>query len=138
MIIVYASVINKLLLPNEENHEQAETLLVKHLRKINQIIVPELLLYEVANTLVTKAGIVPSKIKSNLKDLKDMNFLIEYISFQLINKAAILAKKYRVSVYDAIYAVLAKEKKCNLITADNKFARQINLSYVKTLDQYED
>ncbi len=36
----------------------------------------------------------------------------------------------------AVYAVLAKEKKCPLITADEKFVGAVKLSFVKNLQDY--
>lgn len=137
MIIVDASVISKLFLPAEENRDQAEIILDGHLKSSNQIIVPGLLFYEVANTLATKTGISLSKIKSNLRDLEDANLHVEQVTFELLNKAVTMAKKYKVSVYDASYAVLAREKKCVLITADSKFASQIKLSFVKNLKDFQ-
>ena len=135
MIIVDASVINKLFLL-EENREQAQAILDQHLKKLSKIVVPELLLYEVANTLATKTDISLSRIKSNLKDLQDADLQIEHITFDMVSKAVAFAKKYQVTVYDATYAVLAKEKKCILITADKKFVSQLNLPFVKSLDQF--
>lgn len=136
MIVVDASVVNKLFLPPEENRDQAEMILDSHLKGLNQIIVPGLLFYEVANTLATKTGLSLSKIKSNLKDLEDINLHVEHVTFELLNRAVTLSKKYKVSVYDAAYAVLAKEKKCELITADSKFISQVKLSYVKNLKDF--
>lgn len=136
MIVVDASVINKIFLPDEENKEQAENILDQHLRNLDQILVPELLFYEVANTLATKTGITISKIKSNLKDLKDINLQVEHVTFEVLNKAVTMAKKYKVSVYDAAYAVLAKKNKCKLVTADTKFASQVKLPFVKILKDY--
>jgi len=49
------------------------------------------------------------------------------------NKSAIFSRKYKVSVYDAVYAVLAQDKGCVLITADSKFVDQVNLPFVKKL-----
>lgn len=136
MIIIDASVISKLFLPTEENRDQAEIILDYHLKGVNIIIVPELLFYEVANTLATKTGISLPKIKSNLKDLKDANFQVEHVTFDILNRAVTMAKKYKVSVYDATYAVLAKQKKCKLITADNKFISQVKLPFIKNLTDY--
>lgn len=76
------------------------------------------------------------------KILENVDLLEEYlpkqipINFKLIKKACQFSKKYGVSVYDAIYAVMAKEKKCNLITADDKFADKVNLPFVKKLSDH--
>ncbi len=40
------------------------------------------------------------------------------------------SKKHTVSVYDAIYAVLAYDRKCRLVTVDSKFTAQVNQDYI--------
>jgi predicted nucleic acid-binding protein len=47
--------------------------------------------------------------------------------------AGVLAKKYKTSVYDMIYAVVAKNKKCALVTADENFVRKTKFKHVKLL-----
>lgn len=61
MIVIDASVANKLLLPLEEGHKTAKSLLKLHLMKEESIVVPDLLFIEVANTLATKSTIPPKK-----------------------------------------------------------------------------
>lgn len=133
MIIVDASVVNKLFLPNEIGYQQVERIFEQHVRKLNEIIVPDLLFYEVANTLATKSALPISQTTKSLADLADYGLNVHHSAVQEISRAAKFSKKYHVSVYDAIYAVLAILNKCDLITADNKFVKQVNLPFVKTL-----
>lgn len=108
-------------------------LLNSHLAKQIQIYVPELILYELANAWSTKGTLGVSKIKDNLRIFTEYKLTI---SLDLIEKAVELSKEIKMTVYDAIYAVLAKEKKCNLITADEKFVKAINRPFVKQLSEY--
>lgn len=133
MIIIDASIANKLFLPNEEGYLGAETIFRRHTQNIEEICVPDLLFYEVVNTLATKTAIPLELVIRSFKNLMQFRLKIFYPSEQHLIKAAKLAKKHKVSVYDAVYAVLAKEKKCLLVTADKKFVEKINLSFVKLL-----
>ena len=137
MIVLDASLINKLFLPNEAGHEEVKAIIKNHLLGKEHVIVPDLLFYEVANTLATKSEIILEYTLESLSQLYALNLKVTPFSEKTINKSAEFAKEYNVTVYDAIYAVLAKQKKCELITADEKFVRAVNLPFVKTLADYK-
>lgn len=136
MVVVDTSVAYKWFAPKEENHPQALKIYDSHAKGGEIVVVPDLLLYELVNAWVTKTAIPLKTAKRNLQDLKDAHIQFENITFDLIEKAIAFSKKHDVSVYDATYVVLAKEKGCNLVTADNKFADQVNLRFVKKLADY--
>lgn len=136
MVIVDASVINKLFLPNEESHNTARGLIQRHIRKSEEILIPDLLFYEVANTLVTKTAIPEDKILRSLAQLDRLKLFVSHPTVAELIKIAKFASSYHVSVYDASYAVLAAEKSCDLFTADSKFVEKINLPFVKHLSEY--
>lgn len=136
MVIVDTSVAYKWTDKNEEFREKALNILQAHIDKKNQIIVPDLIFYELANAWATKTKLSFSVIKNNLEDLEDSNLIIEPVNFVLLKKAILFSKNHKVSVYDAIYAILAKEKNCELITADDKFVGQVRIPFVKSLKDY--
>jgi len=136
MVTIDASVVNKVFLPNEEHYDLARQILQQHLQKAEEILVPDLLFYEAANTLVTKTAIPESKILRSLTQLENFKFLVIHPSIEELKRAARFAKNYRVSVYDATYAVLAKEKNCDFVTADSKFVAKVKLPFVKHLSNY--
>lgn len=136
MVIVDTSVAYKWTDKNEEFRDKALAILQSHINSKVRIIVPDLIFYELANAWATKTKLSSYKISNSLKDLEESNLNVEMVRFDLVRKAILFSRKYKVSVYDATYAVLAKEKKCYLITADEKFAKQVNLPFVKTLSQY--
>ncbi|MBI2326830.1 type II toxin-antitoxin system VapC family toxin [Candidatus Curtissbacteria bacterium] len=138
MIIVDASVANKLFLTHESGYKQVKTIFRKHVNDTEKILVPDLLFYEIANTLATKLMVPSVKIGLALNQLDKYDLEIFRSSLKDIFKIAVFAKEFHVSVYDATYAVLAKEKGCELITADEKFVKQVNLSFVKSLQDYSD
>ncbi len=134
VIVVDASVVNKLFLADEENYLKTENIFERHVQKIDKILAPDLLFYEVANTLATKSYIPNRQVTKSLIDLEKYNLVVHQIAIGEIDGIAKFARKYKVSVYDASYAVLAQENNCDLITADGKFAKQVNLPFIKTLD----
>lgn len=135
MIILDASVVNKLLLAKEENRDKAKKLLQSHKLGLEEIFVPDLLFFEVANTLATKTEVPHYRMQRSITRLYSFNFKTINLSEKRLKSGARFAKKYQVSVYDAIYAVLAKERKCDLITADHKFADKVNLTFIKKLSE---
>lgn len=136
MMIIDSSIIFKWFDTSEELHLQARMLLRQHLSKDNGISIPTLLLYEITNAWATKTNLDEKDIKDNLDRLEKYYLKIISTNFEQLKKAARFSKKYGVSVYDAMYAVIAEEKKCDLITADDKFANKVNLPFVKKLSDY--
>ena len=136
MIIIDASVAIKWINYGEEDRESALLLYEKHIQKEDSISIPAFLFLEVANVLVTKPHYSEESIENGLNLLFTSNFLIYQETNDDISEAAILAKKYKTSVYDMLYAVIAKKNKCLLITADEKFSRKVNFPFVKTIKEY--
>ncbi|MGH7203921.1 MAG: type II toxin-antitoxin system VapC family toxin [Candidatus Levyibacteriota bacterium] len=137
MVIVDTSVVYKWFSKqNEQDREKALQILQAHLEKKEVIHVPSLILFELANVWATKTYLSLPKIKVFMKDLEQVNLTIIPVTFALLNQSIKFSKKYKVSVYDAIYAVLAQEKHCILVTADTKFVEKVALSYVKKLQDF--
>ncbi len=137
MVVIDASVGHKWFNKEESDVDKALKILEAHLVGQNSIVVPDIILYELANVWSTMTSLATEETIDNLKQFKKYNLKIISIDFVLLKKAVNLSKKYQVTVYDATYAVLAKEKKCDLITADKKFVAKINLSFVKLLEEYK-
>lgn len=136
MVVIDTSVAYKWFSTEEEHVSQALKLLNAHLQKKEILVSPNIIIYELANAWATKTKLPIEKIKIFLKDFEQIKIKIEPMTFEMIEKAAKFSKDHHVSVYDASYAVLAEKKKCNFITADSKFVKQINLPFVKLLAQY--
>lgn len=134
--IIDSSVVFKWFSKNEIDRDLALKLLNNHISKKVQLLVPDLIFYELANAWATKSALSAAEVEANLSKLEEANLKVEQIDFKFIKQAVVFSKKYHVSVYDAAYAVLAQEKKCILITADSKFAAKVKLSFVKELADY--
>jgi len=104
-----------------------------HVKNKNSITVPDLFLYEITNAWATKKNFKLDFINENLNLLEKYSLIIAHLDFTLMKKTAAVSRKYKISVYDASYAVLAEKNGCDLVTADAKFADQVNLPYVKKL-----
>lgn len=135
MIVLDASVATKFINTQEKESDIAEKLLRAHIEEKEKIIIPLLLFFEVANALATKTNLKEEYIKRGLSLLYDANFVIYEVNQEDIIEAALLAKKYKTSVYDMVYVIIAKNKKVNLITADNKFTNKVNFSFVRILSK---
>ncbi|MDP3973862.1 MAG: type II toxin-antitoxin system VapC family toxin [Candidatus Daviesbacteria bacterium] len=133
MTVIDASVANKLFLPHEEGHFLASKIFRNHILQTQETLVPEFLFYEVANTLVTKGIISLWKITNALTRLYQIDLHIYHPVEKDLKDASRLAKKYHTSVYDMLYAVVAKKYKARLITADEKFAGATKFKFVQLL-----
>ena len=135
MIVVDASVAIKWI-EKEEDSEKAVLLQKSHLLKQNEIIVPQLIYFEIANTLSTKSKVEEKYIELGINIVYNTDLKIEQLERSDLLKASNLAKKYKTSVYDMIYAVVAKKYDTILITTDEKFIQKTKFSYVKLLSEY--
>ena len=135
MIIVDASIVYKWIVDEEPLAvtTQARTLLRNLAQDGEEIIAPNILMYEIGNVFAYKAHLEIDDIKKAWQEFSLLPILFEDTNLEFIGSCIEFSKKHIVSVYDAAYAVLAKEKRCDLITADAKFVRQVNLPYVKLL-----
>lgn len=134
MIVIDASIATKLINLQEEGSEQAVKLLKKHLDGEEEIIIPQLLFIEVANALTTKTHVHEDQIKEGIDLLYQANFSIFTVKEENILDASLLAREYKTSVYDMLYAVIAKEKNAYLITADERFIKSVDFSYVRSIN----
>ena len=131
MIVIDASVALKWVKEEEAFREKALILFQKHKSGLDQITVPNLIYIEVANALVTKSSTTNKLIKTALKFIFAANLKNYELSPDTLLDASALARKYNTSVYDMLYAVIAKENKTTLVTADENFIRRTGFKFVK-------
>lgn len=136
MIVVDTSVAIKWVSSGEEHSRQARFLLERHKDGREEIVVPYLLFYEVANAFATKSASSQETIRQDLLFLINAGLTVHREEPREIVDAAILAKRYNTSAYDMLYAVIAKAKKAVLITADEKFKAKTKFAYVVLLQEY--
>lgn len=131
MIVADASIIVKWINVNEENNDKAALIYQEHRKEVERVIVPHLLFYEIANYLATKTRTSKRYIKEGLQLLYEASLIIYNESEEDLIETALLAKKCKTSVYDMLYAVIAKRKKLLLVTADEQFVKKTKFPFVK-------
>lgn len=135
-MIIDTSVGAKWILEGEEDKDKAILLLDSHKRGKEQIIVPDLFFYEITNTIVTKTELTLKHLTLSLKVIFKADLVVYHPTPEEIVQTAKLAKKFNTSVYDMLYAVVAKKHNTTLITADERFVKKTKLPFVKLLSEY--
>lgn len=124
MSILDASVVLKWFV-DEENSDKAIQLREEYYAGEREIVIPDLLLFEVANALRYNPDFEPDEIKDSVKTLFDMGIEIIIPTYSLLEKAIDLAKSLDVTCYDAAYLALAGDLGFEFITADRKFYNKV-------------
>ncbi len=133
MIVLDASVILKCFL-KEQDSPKALKFLEAHTSGDEQIAVPELLYYEVANALVTKTALSEKDITAALRNLLELDLVSYSLGVEEYIRAAQLAMRVHITMYDASYPVLAERLGVNFITADKRLVSNLkDLEFVKAL-----
>lgn len=137
MIFVDSSVAFKWLKSkNEPFFERATRLLEGHIRGEIRIGTLSLLFVEIANVLTTKTATKLKVVHADL--LKLYGFGLEFYreTKEDVVTSALLARKHKTSVYDMLYATVAKRLGTDLITADETFVRKTKFSHVRLLSEF--
>jgi predicted nucleic acid-binding protein len=90
-----------------------------------EIVVPDLLLFEIANALRYNPSFSTEEIRTALDTLFGMGIEIITPTSSLLGKTVELAEEFDLTCYDATYLALAEELDFEFITADERFYRRI-------------
>ena len=134
MIILDASVIVKWF--SEEEHTDKALKIRERIRiGKEKVIVPDLLLYELANALKYNPNFDASDVSDALTSIFDMDINIVTPIPETINSAIKLGFQYNITVYDAFYIALARETELIYITADKRLCERVNnLNFVRYIE----
>jgi len=99
--------------------------LERHLTGRDPLVAPELLCYEVANVLVTGARLPGALAAEAYAHFFSLEIATYSLGEREYSEALALAARYRITVYDASYAALARALDCALVTADARLARAL-------------
>jgi len=101
-----------------------------------ELVVPDLILYEVSNALRYNPDFDETDVADAVGTLFDIGISIIVPNRDVINSALNLAYEHKITVYDAYYVALAKEINFKLITADRKLYLKIkDFKFVKYIDE---
>jgi len=135
MIILDASVVVKWF-SEEEYTEKALAIRERIRMGEERVIVPDLLLYELANALRYNPSFDANDVSDALTSIFDMDLEIVTPIPEIINLAVALAFEYNITVYDAFYIALAKDLELTFITADRRLCERVRgLDYVEFIGE---
>ncbi len=138
-IVIDASVVFKWQFEDEEWLTQAITLLEDfYVRRIIKLIAPQLLIYEITNSVATATR---QRRTTSEKAIDILNNLLNLgVELREVEPAFILelALKHKLSAYDAAYLALAEIENCDLWTGDKALYRMCKdkTSRVKWIGDY--
>lgn len=135
MIILDASVVVKWF-SEEEYTEKALEIRERIRMGEERVVVPDLLLYELANALKYNPSFDANDVSDALTSIFDMDLEIVTPIPEIINLAVALAFEYNITVYDAFYIALAKDLELTFITADRRLCERVRgLDYVEFIGE---
>ncbi|MHC1594313.1 MAG: type II toxin-antitoxin system VapC family toxin [Methanotrichaceae archaeon] len=91
-----------------------------------RVIVPDLLLYELANALKYNPSFDANDVSDALTSIFDMDVNIVTPMRGIIDVAVTLAFEYDITIYDAFYVALAKDLELAFITADKRLYERVS------------
>jgi len=125
MIVLDSSVALKWIFADEDGAEHAVRVRDDHISAKNEIAVPSLFFYEIANVLATKVKLSPEEALEAFELISAFEFNVHELDSPEYLEAMALAMKHRISVYDASYHILASRLGCHFLTADRKFWEKV-------------
>ena len=126
MIVLDSSVALKWIFADEEGAEHAERVRNEHISGKNEIAVPSLFFYEIANVLATKVKLSAEEALEAFELISAFEFNVHELDIPEFLEAMTLSMKHKISVYDASYHVLASRLGCRFLTADRKIWEKVN------------
>lgn len=133
MVVLDASVVIKWF-QKEEGSELALEFENRHVAGEEMIFAPDLLFYEVANVFCFKKNIDIEIAESAFDILAKIGIQIFSATPSEMKGVLSFAKRYNITIYDALYAVLAEKLECNFITADKALHKKLkHFSWIKLL-----
>ena len=135
-LVLDASVIVKWY-SEEEDTEKALQIRDLFLKNKFNIMVPDLMFYEIANVVRYARGMVDKEKEAILDNIVLLNLEVVSVSRHNLVKSLSLALKYDITVYDAVYLAISSEKKVVYVTADKNLKRKVNLKNVLLLSEWK-
>jgi len=128
-IVTDASVIVKWFV-DEVDSEKARKLRDEYINGSIEIVVPELMPYEVLNALKYTRLFTAEELIMIAKSLSLYGFKLYTLTGKLAEKTVEIAVQKDITIYDASYIALAKELNVKLYTSDVKLMERVDLDYI--------
>lgn len=107
----------------EDNVPNARAILLDSAAGRLHLLVPDLFFHEVGNALVHKPAISDDQLAEAMATLWGLDLALFPTDGERLRAATQLARKARITEYDAYYAVVAIENDCPLVTANPRHQR---------------
>jgi predicted nucleic acid-binding protein len=130
LYVIDAGVVVKWFIP-EADSAIAHQLLARYLQGVDTPVAPDLLIAECGNVFwrrCRQGDITPDEATESLADFLALNVPL-VPARSLVQSAFQLALQHQRTVYDALYLVLAQERNCDLITADERFFNALSAHF---------
>ena len=88
-------------------------------------VVPELLFYEMANTLRYNPNLSAKDVNEALDSILDVGFEVRRVEKKTMQDAINIAFKYNITIYGAYFIALSRGEGKPLITADYKLTERV-------------
>ena len=92
---------------------------------VYSVIVPDLMLYELANALKYNPRLNAHEAALAVQSVLDMGFDVRMVEASVLERSIDIAFKFKVTVYDAYFLALAQMETGPLVTADYKLADRV-------------
>jgi predicted nucleic acid-binding protein len=122
---------------DEADLNQALSIRDAHLSQTILVGVPDLFYYEVTNALSNKKFFSNETIQSAASALFSLNLQTITINSNLLSTAAVIARRFNITVYDSCYIAAAASLKCPLVTANPGHQKQDMGCQVITLQEWK-
>ncbi len=96
------------------------------------IAAPELLFYEIGNVLATKTRLSKAAISDAFSILWDFSLERFDLGLEEFQDSLALSRKFKITLYDAVYIELSRRHKCTFVTADKKLYEKVKT--IKTIE----
>ncbi len=124
-LVIDASAAAKWFL-EEEDTEKALSLRKAHLEGKISLTAPDLLVYEVANTLNYNPKVSDDDLAARVQDLLEYDIDLVPPSSEYNTRIVRTAREFSISVYDASYLALSDMIATNLVTADRRLYEKLS------------
>lgn len=118
---------------NEDDSPAARVLLDDCISDELRLVVPDLLFIEVANAISSQEGASPKLLEKVVTGLWGLKLEVAPLSDALLKEACWLAHSTKITLYDAIYVALARERGCELITADQQIMKRVRKADIENI-----
>ena len=122
------------LAAGEPDRERALAVRQAFLRGTLRLVVPDLLLSEVANVLRHKPEWTAARVGAAVAALIGLGLEVGTVALPVLERALAIASAHRITVYDAAFAALAEQMDAEFVSADEKLVGNLaELQYVRAL-----